>query len=230
MDFKKPFLLISDLQIPFEAKNALQFCSYVKKHYKIPDENVLNCGDETDQCNASMYPKDPEAEHTHNSEIQTTREKLKEWYAVFPKMKIAESNHMMRWIKKAANADIPEQLLRPYRELYHMPDGWIHQKEWVIETKHRFKIKHGVDLSGKTPYRKCVELSNISTAFGHLHSSAGICFLKTEEKSIWSMNTGCLIDINKYAFKYERNNIFKPNLTIGLVFNEGSMPVLLPYE
>ena len=36
------YLIISDLQIPFENKQALDFVKYLKKHYKIKDENARN--------------------------------------------------------------------------------------------------------------------------------------------------------------------------------------------
>lgn len=41
-------MVIPDLQIPFEAKNALSFATQVKKHYGIKDENCLCVGDELD--------------------------------------------------------------------------------------------------------------------------------------------------------------------------------------
>lgn len=47
---------------------------------------------------------------------------------------------------------------------------------------------------------------------------------------MWGMNTGCLIDVNQFAFEYERNNRFKPNLTVGVVLNGGTTPILIPYE
>lgn len=230
MDESRPVLIISDTQMPYEAPDALKFCAYAKRHYGIPDENVLHVGDEADQFHGGQYPKGSDYPHTPGQELSITKEKFKEWAGVFPKMKIAISNHGLRWVRKASAAELPSQLLRDYRDLMDAPDGWLWKEEWIVDFKHRFKITHGMELSGKTPYRQAAEIGTISHAFGHLASSAGICHIVTQDKSIWSMNTGCLIDTEAYAFKYGKYNRYKPTLGIGIVFNQGSTPFWLPYS
>ena len=44
----KNLLIISDLQIPFEADHALEFCKEVKREYNIEDDGCLCVGDELD--------------------------------------------------------------------------------------------------------------------------------------------------------------------------------------
>lgn len=223
------YLIISDLQIPFENEAALRFCLYLKKHFKIADENVYNVGDEVDQLHGGMYPKDPNGTHTPSSEIRVARERFQEWGSHFPLMKLAVSNHGMRWIKKASAAEIPSQMIRAYQEVLDSPPGWRWQDKWRVEaSKKPFLIKHGLDCSGKTPYRGAAEIGTTSVAFGHLHSSAGLCHVKTNDKDIWAMNVGCLIDPEAYAFKYEKENKFKPNLGAGLVLDGGKFPIWVP--
>lgn len=222
------YLCLSDLQLPWENEKALAFCLYLKNHFKIPKENIYCVGDEVDGLHGSAYPKDPDATHTPNQELKEAREKIQEWAAVFPQMKIAISNHGLRWMKKASGAEIPSQLMRSYKEIIGAPDGWQWKYSWTENCKHPFLVKHGLDLSGKTPYRKSAELSPISTIFGHLHSSAGIAYVKTNEKNIWSMNVGCLIDPESFAFKYERDHTFKPCLGAGVVFDGGRIPMWYP--
>ena len=229
MDLNSDFLVLPDLQIPYEAPKALDFCVYLKKHYKIPAENVIIIGDETDQLHGSLYPKDPETMLSPIGELGLAREKLKRWYSYFPKAMVCISNHGIRWVKKAAKAEIPSELMRTYKEIYQMPDAWVFQDRWIINTKYPFLAKHGMDCSGKTPYRGSAESSPISTVFGHLHSSPGICYVKTLEKEVWSMNVGCLIDVNADAVKYERSNRFKPVLGAGVICNQGKMPMFIPY-
>lgn len=230
MDESKPVLLISDTQKPYEAPGALKFCAYLKRHYAVPDENVIHVGDETDQFHGGMYPKGSDYPHTPNQEIAITREKFREWASVFPEMKLCISNHGIRWMKKASGAELPSQLLVSYKQLFNAPERWRWAEQWVAQFKHPFRVKHGVDLSGKTPYRAAAEIGIMSCAFGHLHTSAGIAYVNTDEKKIWAMNTGCLIDVDAYAFKYGKDNRFKPTLGAGIVCNRGRMPIWIPYE
>lgn len=226
----RPFLIIPDLQIPMEAEHALKFCLYLKRHYQVPDENVLCVGDEVDQFHGSLYPKEGNEELTAKGELKAAKEKIKEWASYLPLMKIATSNHGMRWLKKAAAVQIPSVLMRTYHEVLGMPEGWQIRDSWTIQTQKPFLLKHGLDCSGKTPYRGSAELSPISTVFGHLHSSAGICYVNTAEKSVFSMNVGCLIDVESFAFRYSKWSKFKPCLGAGIVANGGTMPIWVPYS
>ncbi len=223
------YLFISDTQIPFEHENALKFCKYLERHYKIPKENIYHVGDEVDNLHGSMYPKDPDGIHSPSSEIGAAKEKLKEWIAAFPHLKIATSNHGLRWAKKASAAEIPSQLMRAYQDVLGIPDTWRYQEKWIIEgSRKKMLMSHGVDLSGKTPYRTAAELSSISRIFGHLHSVPGICYVETMDKSIWSMCVGSLIDKESYAFKYDKANKFQPVLGCGVVCAGGAMPIWIP--
>lgn len=230
MDLEKPFLLIPDLQIPFEHYKALNFCRTLKDHYRIPDSNILCLGDEVDNLSGGMYPKSPDGDHTPKGEIREAQMKIREWAGVFPEMKVCTSNHGMRWIKKASAAEIPSQMLKAYQDVLKIPEKWKYADSWTIPTKHPFKIIHGMEYSGKTPYRVAAELSPISIAFGHLHSSAGICRVITNEKDIWSMNCGSLIDKESYAFAYGKYHKFHACNGASIVFNKGTTPVLIPLD
>ena len=227
---------MSDLQIPYEAPNALGFVKYIKKHYKIEDDNCLCVGDETDQFHGSIHPKGGDYEHTPAQELKIAKEKLQEWYSAFPKMKLAISNHGLRWVRKAAHAEIPSEVLRDYRELIDAPDGWRWQERWLIKgSKAIFMMTHGMEYGGMYAFRNAPLIEGISTCFGHLHSSAGIAYLHTGDDEIWNqklwgMNAGCLIDIPACAFKYGKYNKYKPNLGIGIVANGGTMPIWIPYD
>lgn len=222
------YLIISDLQIPFEEPEALKFCYQLKLHYKIPDENVYNVGDELDQYWGGLWSKSPEAAHTANQEIAQSQETLKQWYDRFPQMKLCLSNHGSRWIRKAFAAEIPSQLLRSYREIIKAPEGWRWQKHWMVNCKKPFLVEHGDDHGGQTPHIQAAMANGMSTAIGHHHSKSGIHHMRTNGLNIWGMVTGSLIDFDQYAFEYARNAKLKPIISTGLVFNEGKTPVIVP--
>lgn len=232
MDKSRPILCISDAQIPFEAPKALDFLVYLKRHYKIPDENILNAGDELDNYNGGQWPKDPNGQYSATGELAQAKETLKKWYRAFPLMKLAISNHGLRWVRKATAAEIPSQMLRSYQDLIESPPGWEWKYEWrFADLKHPFRMIHGMGYSGMNGHRNAAIDAGMSTVIGHLHSHAGICHLRTlGGLKIWGFNTGSLIDATQYAFHYGRENRMQPCIGTGIIFNEGQTPVWIPYE
>lgn len=221
-------LIIPDLQIPFENKKALPFCVYLKRHFQVADENCFCLGDETDQYFAGLYKRSPDALLTPSGEIAAAQYRLGEWYAAFPKMKVNISNHASRWAKKAFEAEIPQQVMKPYRELIKAPDGWIWNKVWTSDTRKPFKTIHGMGYSGAIAHRTAALDAGCSLAMGHLHSHAGVSIIKTEIQEIWGANGGCLIDPDAYAFEYGRDSRFKPTLGALVVLGNGKSPWWIP--
>lgn len=216
------------MQLPFENPKALSFCAHLKNHFKIPDENCICVGDETDQYFAGLYKRSPDADHTANTEIASANYRLEQWYAAFPKMKVCISNHATRWAKKAFEADIPEQVLRPYRELIKAPDGWQWAKYWDIETANRFRVIHGMGYSGMNGHRTAALDLGLSVVMGHLHAHAGTATIQVEGSKRWGMNVGCLIEPEAYAFHYGKDCRFKPTLGTGVVLDNGRVPFWIP--
>lgn len=231
------YLLISDLQIPFEHEKALSFCLYLKKYFKIPDENIINVGDEIDEYFGSLYKKDPNGIHTATSEIHASIDKLKKWQNAFPKMKLCISNHGQRWAKKASEAEIPSAMMRTYQEVLQIKSSWQYKLEWRINSRHPFRVIHGMGYSGEKGHINAAIDSGMSTCIGHLHSFGGVAHLRkgiSDEyktaQSIWAMNTGCLIDVASYAFHYGRESRSKPTLGCGVVINNGTTPIFFPLD
>lgn len=228
---KDCYLFISDLQIPFNADKALPFCKAVQREFSIPSDNIFCVGDETDNYWGSSYPKDPDARHTANQELNAAIRILRKWYAAFPQMKLAISNHGIRWVKKAVQAEIPSQLLKSYREMIQAPDGWIWKERWHIKSRHPMLLIHGMGYNGQNGHRFAAIDNGISTVIGHLHSHAGIVHLRSQTgRKIWAMNTGCLIDTEAYAFQYGKYARQHPVLGVGVVIDGGLTPIFLPYE
>ena len=224
-------LFISDLQIPFEAPGALRFVQAVAREFKIPKGAVFNVGDEVDSYFGGMWEKDPDASHTPNSELEAARRRLAKWYAAFPEMKLAVSNHGQRWARKAAHAGIPSSLLKTYREILGAPAGWQWREHWQISmARAKVHLFHGCGYGGAHAYRQAAIDKGVNVVFGHLHANAGIAHVVTENKKRWGMNVGCLIDTKAYAFAYGKTAKFKPWLGVGVVVDGGLTPILIPYE
>lgn len=224
------YLIISDLQIPFHHKRALEFCIYLKSHFKIPDENVYNVGDELDCYWGGLWEKSVEASHTPNSELEESVDELKRWYSAFPKMKLCLSNHGSRWMRKASAAQIPQVMLRRYEDIIEAPDGWEWKKNWVVESKKRFMVEHGDDWGGQFPHKNAAIHNSISTVVGHHHSIASISHIKTVGIDVYGFATGSLIDFDAYAFQYARRFKFKPCIGTGVILDGGHLPIWIPLK
>lgn len=226
----KPWLVISDLQIPFEHKRALEFFKYLQRHYQVPKDHILCVGDETDQYFGSLYEHDPDAKHTPASEIAESIERLREWYAAFPICKVAISNHGIRWAKKASRAGLPSALLRSYKSIIEAPDAWEWLPRHVIDMgKAKTILTHGMEYGGIGAIRQAACLEQHNVVFGHHHSVAGVAMVQTPSALKWAMGVGCMIDIDAYAFNYGAYNRFKPVLGGGIIANQGLTPIYVPY-
>lgn len=225
-------LIISDVQEPFGLCSAIDFCREVQKEYGVKDEDCYNAGDETDNFHGGMWPKDADYGHTPHQELLEARKAMKEWYRAFPKMKLAISNHGLRWVKKALASGIPAELLQDYKKIFAAPDSWVWKEEWRHGGKHPWRLIHGMGYSGKDGARNAALDAGISTAIGHLHSFAGVHFMQPLGRSspIWGMNTGCLIDVKAYAFKYGKYNRAQPTLGVGVVIDSGRSAIWVPYR
>lgn len=230
------WLVISDLQIPFERDDAIKRVKEIAKEEMIIPENILCVGDEFDQYWGGLWPKSPDAKFTQNQEIEIGKEKIKQWYSAFPKMKIALSNHGERWRKRFIHAEIPSQLMRQWREIIEAPEGWQWQKTWQIDAKHPFRMIHGMGYSGAFAHRVAAIEGGISTVIGHLHAHPGVNYVKLSgaswrTKSIWGMNVGCMIDTGEtsaFAFEYSENDRYRAQNALGLIADDGAMALVIP--
>lgn len=225
------YIVIPDTQICFEHKQALPFVEYLKKHYKVKDENMLHCGDEIDAYFGGLWKKDVNANLSAMTEIMITIERLKEWYAAFPKMSLAISNHGTRWQRKALDAEIPSILLRKYEEIIEAPEGWKWAKRWHIKaSKKHFIMEHLDDWGGQTPAAKAALHYGISVIGGHHHSKCQILHHNTGMNTYWSFVAGCLIDFDSFAFNYARAHSNKPLIGCGVILDGGRIPMWIPLE
>lgn len=229
MPDKGTYLVIPDTQVPFENEGALDFCLRLKKEFSIPDENVLNVGDEVDQYFGSQYNKNPDIHISAIGEMQATIKTMREWYKAFPKMRLAISNHGMRWARKAQEAEIPSQMIRAYQEIIEAPSGWVWKPEWIFKTRYPFRMIHGMGYSGVVGARNAAIDAHMSTVMGHLHAHAGINYIRTSTSQIWGFNVGCLIDEVALAFEYNKLDRHKPIQGAGVIFNEGKTPCFFPF-
>lgn len=217
---KETVLVISDLQIPYEHPDALEFCASVADLTQ--PTRVVNIGDEVDQHALSRYDMDPDA-HGAGPELVEAKGVLSDWYRVFPEVSVCMSNHTQRVYKKAFHAGIPEAYLRPVNEWLNAPEGWSWEQNIDIDG---VRYEHGDAQGGMYAARNLAIRNRQSTVIGHHHSHGGVFYIANDDEMIFGMNSGCLIDQESLAFKYGRLSAFKPTLGCGIVM-EG-VPYFVP--
>jgi hypothetical protein len=223
---KNNFIFISDIHLPYEHPRALQFCKSLKKDFEIPDSNVYSVGDVLDLYGFSRWPKSPDAKHTINQELDIARDKIVKWGAAFPEMKICESNHDQRIMRKALGADLPSQVIRSMEEIFSLPKGWEIKPEFIImANKWEGIICHGEEFADALAAAMHYGINCIQ---GHRHEKAGVQWMRTRHQTLWGMAVSCLVDSESFAFAYGDKNKRKPLIGVGLVLN--GIPHFIPLE
>lgn len=213
-------LVISDLQAPFHHPDSIKFLKAVKKKYKT---NITVCiGDEVDFHALSDYTPDPDG-MSANTELNASLTLLNGLYEEFPKVMVCTSNHTSRPFRRAFKAGIPSTFLRSYSEFLKAPPGWHWRDKWEIDG---IVFEHGESFGGDHSAIKHAKANFKSTVIGHHHSLFCIEYYQNSDKRVFGASSGCLIDDNTYAFRYNKHQKNRPQLGVVVILDQ--CPILVP--
>lgn len=214
---------ISDLQTPFEHKDAFDFVAHVKRTFFrgiVP--RMINMGDEVDQHTLSKWGANPNG-MSAKAEFDEAKLRLSQWFKAYPDMRVCISNHTYRVYKRAYVAGIPDGFMKTVGEAYEAPAGWMWADRWLIDG---ILFEHGEQVSGPIAAIRAAIMNRLPTVIGHQHSNGGVIYNASEWDVIWGMNTGCLIDVKQYAFDYGKVLRNKPTLGTGVICD--GVPYFVP--
>lgn len=206
-------LVIGDVHIPYEHEGYLAFCYDTYKKYKCT--HVIFTGDLLDQYNFSRFDHDPDTMNG-STELEKAQERIKDWYALFPKADVLVGNHDSRILKKAFGAGLPRRLLLSYQDFLDVP-GWNFREKFIYDG---VRYIHGEGGSADARARKDM----ISTVQGHLHPEAYVKHIQGENTRIFAMQIGCGVDSKSYAFDYAKHQK-RPVIGVGVVLEYGTLPI-----
>lgn len=216
-------LCVPDLHIPFEHPSALEFVLAVDRiWFPGQQRKVIFLGDEVDSHSISRHMPDPDG-RSPADELEQAKHRLRDWYAAFPMANVCTSNHVLRPWKKAYESGLSKQFMRAVGEVYGAPPGWAWADRWIHDD---VVFEHGENVSGPLGALNAAKQNQTSTVIGHLHSFGGAVHSDSFRTKIWGLNTGCLIDLQAYAFAYAKNFRNKPTLGCGVIKN--SSPHFIP--
>jgi len=213
-------LVIPDLHIPFEHKDALAFCREEQEKWNCG--TVIFIGDLIDGCAYNFHEKNPDG-LSQTEEINSAIGRLKDWYKVFPEAKVTLGNHDLLIARKMKYVGLSSAFMKDFRDIWQMPATWEVGMEFIIN---EVKYTHG-DKGNAISVAKD---SRISTVQGHMHTQGFVEYAVSEKDRIFGMQVGCGIDHKAYAFEYSKGFAKKPFIGCGVVLNSGKLPIVIPME
>jgi hypothetical protein len=127
-------IVMSDLHIPYQHKDAFDFLWAVKKEFKC--DETFNVGDVIDHHQGSYHESEPDA-LSPQDEFNKARVQCAELEARFPKMVITQGNHDCIPQRKLKTVGLPAEMINDYNALYRLKGGW----SWV--KNHKFDSGNG---------------------------------------------------------------------------------------
>lgn len=216
----KPDFVIGDTHIPYTRGGYLEHCIKVRKEHGCG--RVIHIGDLCDQHTVSpSFNRHPASRGTIE-ELALAKKTIREWGKAFPEMVVIVGNHDRRIARSAASVGIPEEFLRPLREIYEAPRGWEfklrHQERGVLYV-------HGDPRGGKYIHRNLAEMNRQSVVCGHVHHVAGVELMASYRDLIFGCAVGCGVDDAAYAMEYAANHPQKSVISCAVVFGPASAGV-----
>lgn len=214
-------LLISDMHIPYNHPDLLDFLQHLKDKYQ--PTRIICLGDELDKHALSYHDNDPDLPSA-GDEIRKSLPVIQKLFAMFPVMDVIESNHGSLIWRKAKTHGIPKHYIKNYNDVLGVDSGWKWSFDLTIDLPNGQKcyIHHGKT----SDVIKLSQQMGMNAVQGHYHESFRIDYWGNPNGLFWGMQAGCLIDDEALAFSYNNVNIKRPVIGTGLIID--SQPILEP--
>ena len=219
MSYKR-ILVISDMHLPYQHKDAIQFLKEIKKEFK-PDF-VVNIGDLLDFHAINMHSHDPDL-YSAGMELDRSKEYIKEIESIYPEVTEVDSNHSSLVYRRALKYGMSKQFLKPYGEFLGTRKWkWVDDLTLTMSNKQRCFFTHGRSAD----VLKVSQTMGMSAVQGHYHTKFLISYWANPDNLFFAMNVGCLINQKSMAFNYAKN--FKTRFILGCGIIINGIPRLLP--
>lgn len=214
-------LVISDQHIPCEHPDMFDFLEAVKKKFK--PTLVVNIGDEVDKHAMSFHPSDSDLPSA-GDELKQAITKLKRMEKMFPDMILLDSNHGSMAMRKLKFHGIPMKYLASQHQIYGVSARWQWVNSLTVELPNGQPcyFSHGQTKNGI----KLAAQRGTNVVQGHYHTDYKIEYIGNPNNLLFSMQIGCLIDSKALAFEYDKLNLNRPIIGLGVIIN--SKPDLVP--
>lgn len=210
----KNILVIGDLHEPFSLDGYLAFCKQVQKQYKT--DHTIFIGDVIDNHYASYHEADPDG-YGAGEELKRATDRLAKWHKAFPNADVTIGNHDRMASRKVFSAGLSQSWLRNINEVLQVPT-WNFQTSFIYNN---VQYTHGDKcVTAKTAALRM----GINRVQGHRHNESYVW----HNQNTWGIQVGTGVDDRAYAMAYaqEGTNL----LSCGVVLENGTMPLVIPYK
>lgn len=215
-------LCISDTHVPYHHPDTIPFLKAVMNEY--PIDRVIHMGDELDYHCISFHDSDPDLPFSPSAELEKSIEYMQEFYDLFPKVDVMESNHGSLVYRKQKYGGLPRSVIKSYSEILQAPKGWEWHRDLIINLSNGQECYFCHGLSANV--MKASQDMSMNVVQGHYHNKFKIEYWSNPNNLFWGMNVGCSIDDSSLAFAYNKNIVRRPIIGHGIII-EG-VPKLLP--
>jgi hypothetical protein len=128
-----------------------------------------------------------------------------------------ESNHTDRLYRAGKQANIPKELLVPYKTLAGVQDynwSWKFQQEVTVNSSKLIFIHNGGSNVFLTSQRH-----GCSVIAGHVHTKQKIEYWASPSGRAFGMQVGCLVDHHSPAYRYSIGQVIQPLLGCAVILN-----------
>lgn len=204
--------VIGDYHAPFNHPMYVRFLQDTFAKHGVT--KVLCIGDLVDNHAISRHVSEPDALDPER-ELEMGRVCVAELTTAFPEALMCNGNHDTIPKRQARDLGIPPAYIRNVREVWDVPETWVVAEEFILQDVYYF---HGIGSSGMHAAYNRAKSMGMSVVQGHCHANGGVKFLTNPVRKWFGLDTGCGVDIKRYAFRYGKAFVNRPTLGCGVVY------------
>ena len=150
-------------------------------------------------------------------ELKRARAVLRKVAEMFPEMLCVESNHTDRLYRAGKRANIPKELLVPYKTMIGVEEydwTWKFQQEITVN-KNKLVFIHN---AGSNVFLTS-QRYGCSVIAGHVHTKQKIEYWSAPSSRSFGMQVGCLVDHSSPAYRYSIGQVIQPLLGCSVIID-----------
>ena len=218
---KENRLAVGDIHLPYTHKNYL---SFVKSVYDKYNCNAVHfTGDLLDNSFSSFHEICPDG-MSAGDELKAAIKQIKPFHDLYPQATVCIGNHDAIISRKLVATGLSQAWLKDFNDVLGTP-GWIWQDQFSIDG---VKYLHGTGSSGRNGAINRAVNWNTNICQGHIHTETSIIYHANNDRLIWSMQLGAAFNSKSYAANYAKNFTKKPVVSVGVILENGRLPILEP--